>query len=322
MLRFHWHQEIKVIYVQKRKYSQLATNRKTRWNHEARIGIALASPAILGFLLFCVIPIILSGYLSFTDWNIFKPAKYIGFSNYIKIFTNDYLFNEAIKATFKFAIGSTISSTLFAFMLALLLNVDVKGKAIYRTIFYLPSIVPAVANAVLWSWLYNKDFGLFNSILRLVGIPKQSFLAGQTTVIPSLIFMAMWGCGGAMIIYLAGIQGVPTTLKEAVRIDGGNYWHELTQVIIPLVSPVIFFNVLMGLVGSFQVFTQAFMMTQGGPNNKSLFYSYYLYSTAFAQNKMGYASALGWVMFIIMIIFTATFFKVFSKHVFYEGGSK
>lgn len=298
----------------------IGTRMGRRWNQQARTGMLLVMPAILGFMLFCAIPILYSAYLSFTDWNVFKAPNFVGFKNYIKVFTQDYLFKESIAATFKFAIGSTICSSIYAFFLALLLNVDVKGKGIYRTIFYLPSIVPAVANAVLWSWLYNKDFGLFNAILTSLGLPKQSFLAGQTTVIPSLIFMSMWGCGGTMIIYLAGIQDVPQSLKEAVRIDGGNYWHELTHVTIPLVSPVIFFNVLMGLVGAFQVFTQAFMMTGGGPNNKSLFYSFYLYTTAFKQNKMGYASALGWVMFLIMIAFTAVFFKVFSKRVFYQGG--
>lgn len=295
--------------------------RKSRWNKNARIGFILITPAILGYLFFCVIPIVYSGYLSFTDWNIFKAPKLVGFKNYIKIFTNDYLFKESIRATFKFAFGSTICSTIYAFLLALLLNTKVKGLGTFRTIFYIPSIVPAVANCVLWSWLYNKDFGLFNSIFQFIGISKQSFLTGQETVIPSLIFMAMWGCGSTMIIYLAGIQGVSQSLLEAVRIDGGTYRHELIHVIIPMVSPVIFFNVLMGLVGSFQTFTQAFMMTGGGPNNKSLFYSYYLYSMAFKQNKMGYACALGWIMFIIMIIFTSVFFKVFTKRVFFEGES-
>lgn len=295
---------------------------KGGWNREARYGMLFVMPAILGYLLFCTVPILYSGFLSLTDWNILKSANYIGFQNYEKIFSSDYLFSESIKATFKFALGSTLFSTVYAFLLALLLNAEVRGRSIYRTVFYLPSIVPAVANAVLWSWLYNKDFGLFNTVLQLLGLSKQSFLSGQQTVLPSLIFMSMWGCGSTMIIYLAGIQGVPTSLREAVRIDGGRYHHELFHVIIPMVSPVIFFNVLMGLVGSFQVFTQAFMMTKGGPNNKSLFYSYYLYTTAFKSNKMGYACALGWVMFFIMIAFTAVFSKVFASRVYYDGGDR
>ena len=304
-------QQVQNIYVRKRG----------KWNRNARAGFLFVLPAILGFMMFCAIPIVYSGYLSFTDWNVFKTPKLIGLRNYAKIFGNDYLFRESIIATFKFALGSTVFSSIYAFLLALLLNADVKGRSVFRTIFYLPSIVPAVANCMLWSWLYNKDFGLFNSVLTTVGIPKQSFIAGQESVIPSLIFMSMWGCGSTMIIYLAGIQGVPQQLKEAVRIDGGNYWHELINVTVPMVSPTIFFNVLMGLIGSFQAFNQAFLMTGGGPNNKSLFYSYYLYSTAFKQNKMGYACALGWVMFIIMIVFTALFFKTFSKRVFLEGGN-
>ena len=298
----------------------IVVKKTKKWNRNARAGFLFVLPAILGFMMFCAIPIVYSGYLSLTDWNVFRAPRFVGLKNYIKIFTTDYLFKESITATFKFAIGSTVCSSIYAFLLALLLNADVKGRSLFRTIFYLPSIVPAVANCMLWSWLYNKDFGLFNSLLMSLGLPKQTFIAGQQTVIPSLVFMAMWGCGSTMIIYLAGIQGVPQQLKEAVRIDGGNYWHELVNVIIPMVSPTIFFNVLMGLVGSFQAFNQAFIMTGGGPNNKSLFYSYYLYSTAFKQNKMGYACALGWVMFIIMIIFTALFFKTFSKRVFFEGG--
>ncbi len=293
--------------------------KKKKWDHNAKVGFAFVTPAILGFMMFCALPICYSAYLSFTDWNIFKEPSFVGFQNYIKIFTGDYLFRESMKATFSFAIGSTICSTVYAFMIALLLSLKVKGISVHRTIFYLPSVVPSVAMCVLWGWLYNKDFGLFNALLGMVGISKQPFLSGQNTVIPSLVFMAMWSCGNMMIIYLAGIQGVSDSLLEAVRIDGGSYRHELFHVIVPMVSPVIFFNVLMSLINSFQAFNQAFMMTGGGPNNKSLFFSYYLYSVAFQQNKMGYACALGWIMFLIMILFSAVFFKVFTKHLFFEG---
>lgn len=295
----------------------------TRYNRRESItGYAFIMPAILGFILFCAIPIVYSFIISLTDWNILKAAKFIGFKNYVKLFTSDKQFVDSIRATFQYAFASTVFSSIYAFFLALLLNNNVKGKAFFRTVFYLPSIVPVVANALLWKWLYNPEFGLFNVILSSLGLPKNTFLAGQGTVIPSLVFMAMWGCGSTMIIYLAGLQGVPKELHEAVDIDGGGYWTKLRHVTIPVVSPVIFFNVLMSLVGSFQVFTQAFMMTQGGPNNKSLFYSYYLYRTAFQQNKMGYACAQGWVMFIIMIIFTAIFFKVFANKVHYESEAK
>ena len=288
--------------------------------NEAIAGYGFVMPAILGFILLCLLPIVFSLGLSFTDWNVLRPARYVGFDNYVKLFTKDTLFRASISATFRFAFASTVFSSLYAFLLALLLNNNIAGKAYFRTIFYLPTVVPAVASAVLWKWLYNPEFGLLNTVLPALGLPKSMFLSGQNTVIPSLVFMSMWSCGGAMVIYLAGLQGVPQSLTEAVEIDGGNYWHKLIHVILPMVSPVVFFNVLMGLVGSFQVFTQAYMMTNGGPNNRSLFYSYQLYRTAFQQNKMGYASAMGWVMFLIMIIFTALFFKVFAKAVYYEGG--
>lgn len=293
---------------------------RRKWSYREKTGFLLVTPAILGFMLFCAVPLVYSAYLSFTDWNIFNKPNFVGLKNYVKIFTSDYLFKESMKATFSFALGSTVCSTIYAFLIALLLSCKVRGIKIYRTIFYLPTIVPSVASCVLWSWLYNKDFGLFNTLLGMIGISKQPFLSGQNTVIPSLIFMAMWSCGNAMIIYLAGIQGVSSSLREAVRIDGGSYRHELFHVIIPMVSPVIFFNVLMNLISSFQAFNQSFMMTGGGPNNKSLFYSYYLYSVAFQQNKMGYACALGWIMFMIMIAFTAIFFKTFTKHIFFGGG--
>lgn len=289
---------------------------------EARAGNLFILPAVLGFLFLCLIPICISLYLSFTDWNVLKPAKFIGFKNYVKLFTTDTVFRASISATFQYALGSTIFSSLYAFLLALLMNTNIRFKAFFRTIYYLPAVTPAVANAVLWKWLYNPEFGLFNAVLGSLGLPKQLFLAGQATVIPSLIFMAMWGCGGTMIIYLAGLQGVPQSLLEAVDIDGGNYWHKLRHISIPMVSPVIFFNVLMGLVNSFQAFVQAYMMTEGGPNNKSLLYSYQLYRVAFQQNKMGYASAMGWVLFLIMIVFTMLFFRVFSRMVYAEGGDK
>lgn len=289
---------------------------------EAISGYMYVMPAIIGFIAFCAIPIVFSFIISLTDWNVLKAAKFVGFKNYEKLLSGDKQFVQSLSATFKYAIGSTVFSSIYAFLLALLLNTKVRGKAIFRTIFYLPSIVPAVANALLWKWLYNPEFGLFNVILSTLGLPKSNFLAGQNTAIPSLVFMAMWGCGSTMIIYLAGLQGVPKELHEAVDIDGGGYWRKLIHVTIPMVSPVIFFNVLMSLVGSFQVFTQAYMMTQGGPNNRTLFYSYYLYRTAFQQNKMGLACAQGWIMFVIMIAFTAIFFKVFAKKVYSDGGVK
>ena len=289
---------------------------------EARAGSLFIMPAVLGFLFLCLVPICISLYLSFTDWNVLKPAKWVGMKNYIKLFTGDTVFRASISATFQYALSATVFSSLYAFLLALLMNANTKGRAFFRTIYYLPAVTPGVANAVLWKWLYNPEFGLFNAVLSNLGMPKLLFLAGQDTVIPSLVFMAMWGCGGTMIIYLAGLQGVPQSLLEAVDIDGGNYWHKLRHVSIPMVSPVIFFNVLMGLINSFQAFVQAYMMTEGGPNNKSLLYSYQLYRVAFQQNKMGYASAMGWVLFLLMIVFTAVFFRVFSRMVYAEGGEQ
>jgi len=289
---------------------------------ESVFGYVFIMPAILGFLCWCLIPMIMSILLSFSDWNVLTDAKFVGFENYKKLFTDDPFFYDSLIATFKYAIGSTIVTSIYAFLLALFLNCKLPGKAIFRTIYYMPTMVPVVANNVLWGWLYNPEFGLFNAILNWFGLPGSMFLRGENTVIPSLIFMTAWGCGNTMVIYLAGLQGIPSTLLEAIEIDGGNYWQKLKNVTIPLMSPIIFFNGLMGLISSFQVFSQAYMLTNGGPNNKSLFLNFLLYRTAFQENKMGYACALGWIMFLIMMIFTACVFIFFGKRVYYEGGNQ
>lgn len=287
---------------------------------EALFGYLFILPAILGFLFWSLIPMLMSLGLSFTDWNVLTPAKFVGWENYQKLFCNDPFFYDSLAATFQYAIGAVFVSTIYAFLLALLLNCKIRCKAFFRTIYYLPSMVPLVANVVLWGWLFNPEFGLFNAVLKLLRLPTSLFLQGEETVIPCLIIMAAWGCGSTMIIYLAGLQGVPSSLLEAVEIDGGNYWHKLINVTLPMMSSVIFFNVLMGLISSFQIFVQAYMMTNGGPNNKSLFYSFQLYRVAFQQNKMGYACAMGWILFLIMMVFTVLIFCFFGKKVYYEGG--
>lgn len=288
-------------------------------NKEQLYGIAFALPAILGLLIFTVGPMIASAFMSFTDWRIGSTPNFIGFTNFTVMFTSDKLFAKSLGVTFYYALGSVPLVLISSFFVAILLNRKIKGLAFFRTIFYMPSIVPVIASSMLWMWLFNPDFGLLNNILQKFGFAKQLWIYDEKTVIPALIVMAVWGMGGTMIIFLAGLQGVPTSLYEAIEIDGGSWWHKLRYITIPMMTPTIFFNLIMLIISNLQAFGQAYVMTEGGPNNASLFYVFYLYRTAFTHSELGYACALAWVLFIIIMILTAIVFKTSNKWVYYEG---
>ncbi|NLG25393.1 MAG: sugar ABC transporter permease, partial [Clostridiales bacterium] len=205
-----------------------------------------------------------------------------------------------------------------ALMMALLLNVQyIRGKVIFRTAFYLPSVVPAVASGLLWTWIFNPDFGLLNAMLRVVGIGKSMWIYAEATAVPSLVMMSAWGCGGTMVIYLAGLQSVPIELLEAVEIDGGGVLAKFRYCTIPMLSPVLFYNTLMGLIAGFMTFTNTYVMTSGGPNNATLFTSYLIYRNAFQNNEMGYASALAWIVFVVLAAVTVAVFRVSGRLVYY-----
>ena len=208
---------------------------------------------------------------------------------------------------------------LVAFALAVLLNQKIRALPIFRTIFYLPSIVPVIASSMLWLWLFNPDFGLLNSILRPLGFPKLQWIYASDSVIPALILMSLWDIGPMMIIFLAALQGVPRQLYEAVEIDGGNAWHRMRHITVPIVTPAILFNLILSIIVAMQTFTQAYVMTDGGPNNNSLLYVLYLYRKAFEQSQMGYASALAWVLFIIIAGLSLFVFRSSSRWVYYGG---
>ncbi len=296
--------------------------RSAKARAENRAGYLFAMPAILGLLLFALVPIVISLFASFTDWNMLTDWNYVGLENYKNLLTEDYYFWGSLEATLYYAILSVLVSNIVALLIALLLNCKVKLVGVYRSIFYLPTIVPAVAQALLWSWLFNVDYGLFNSLLTELGLPTGEWLTGEATVIPSLVMMAVWGCGGAVVIYLAGLQSVPIEQMEAVSVAGGGAWARFRHVTLPYISPVLFFNVLMSIIGSLQVFTQAMMMTGGGPNGKSLFYSYYLYLKAFTDNEMGYACAMAWILFLLVAVITVLFFRAFKNRLYYESGER
>jgi len=289
-------------------------SRRNRW-----IGYLFIAPWLVGFLVFGLYPFLASLFYSFTSYDIFTPARWFGLHNYTHLFAHDPLFWTSLWNTLYYTIFMVPIGAVIGIIIALILNMKVKGMAGYRTIYYLPTILPMVASSILWIWLFNPSFGIINSLLRLVHIHGPGWLFDPNWVKPSMIIMSLWGVGGTVIIYLAGLQDVPQELYESADLDGAKWYHKIRYVTLPMISPVIFFNVIMGLIGSFQYFTQAFVMTQGGPDNSSLFYALYLYQQAFQYFHMGYASAMAWVLFVIILLATLLVFRTSAKWVYYGG---
>lgn len=280
-------------------------------------GYIFIAPFILGFLLWFLVPAGTAVWLFFQEWNMIRPPTFIGLGN-VQRMLHDKLFWQALKVTTNYTIISVPLGLVLGFMLALLMNTRVRGITVFRTIYYLPSIVPAVANAVLWAWILNSEFGLLNVLLRSVGLQKIRWLQEPRWALPALILMSLWGLGGGMVIYLAGLQGIPDVFYEAAEIDGAGSWAKLRHVTIPLMSPVIFFNLVMGVIGTFQIFTAGYLITNGGPQNATLFYVLYLYRNAFQYLSMGYAAALAWMLFLIIMALTVLIFRGLGSQVYYE----
>lgn len=279
------------------------------------------SPWIVGFLVFTFGPMIASFFLAFTQYNIITPPVWIGTQNYQKIF-EDPLFWQSLKVTFTYAAMSLIPGLVLGLSLAMLLNANVPGIAVWRTIYYLPSIISGVAVAILWAFILNPRFGVVNWLLSIVGIKGPGWLSSTKWALPGLAIMSLWGVGGGMILYLAGLQGIPTALYDAAKVDGANAWNRFWHVTLPMISPVIFYNLVMGTIGTFQYFTAAYVMTNGGPNNATLFYNLHLYNNAFRYSQMGYASGLAWILFVIVLFFTLLIFRSSAAWVYYEGQLK
>jgi multiple sugar transport system permease protein len=280
-------------------------------------GYFFIGPCIFGLLVFNFGPMIFSFLMSFTQWDIIRPAEFIGIKNYIEIL-HDPLVGLSLKVTIHYTLISVPLITIISFLVALLLNTGVKGISVFRTIFYIPSIVPLVASSAVWMYIFDPMFGLLNSIIRGMGFPPQSFIYSREGVIPGLAVMAVWGAGNTVIIYLAGLQGISRQLYEAADLDGANVFQRFFHVTLPLMTPIIFFNMIMAMISAMQTFTQAYIMTQGGPNNASLFYSLLLYRIAFTNQRMGYASAMSWILFLITAVLTLVVFRTSDKWVFYE----
>lgn len=293
---------------------------KTNLQRRTITGYIFIMPFILGFLFWFLIPALTAVWLTFTDWNLIRPPRYVGFDNILQL-GKDKLFLQSLQVTTVYTLASVPVGLVVSFLLALLMNTKVRGIAFFRTVYYLPSIVPAVASAVLWAWIFNTDFGLANVVLTAVGLPKVQWLQDPDWALPALIIMSLWGLGASMVIYLAGLQGIPATFYEAAEIDGAGRWSQLRHITIPLMSPVIFFNLIIGIIGTFQVFTAGFLITDGGPQNSTLFYVLYLYRNGFEYLKMGYSAALAWVLFFIVMLLTLFVFKYVGRMVHYDDAA-
>ncbi len=284
-------------------------------------GIAFISPWLVGFFALTLYPILASLYYSFCEYRVLTPPRWVGLRNYVELFTDhDYFLPSLANTAFMFIelpIALAISVGI-----ALLLNRRIPGIALFRTLYYLPSVVPTVAASILWLWLLNPEYGLVNQSLRWLHIPTTEWLQSPLWSKPAFIVLDLWMIGGGIVIYLAALQGVPEHLYEAAELDGASPWRRTWHIALPSISPVIFFNLILGVIGTFQYFTQAFLMTgvpPGGPANSTLFYALYLFQNAFTYFRMGYASAMAWVLFLLTLAATLLIFRSSARWVYYEG---
>lgn len=302
--------------------NKLFTNNISKEKRETILGWVMVSPFLIGFVFLTAIPMIASFVISFSEWDMLSNPEWIGFDNYKKLFFEDALALHSLNITILFTIVSIPLNILFGLALAMLLNTSIRGLAIFRTIYYLPAILSGVAVALMWRWIFSTQFGLLNALLDIIGIEGPAWLTDRIWVLPSFVIMRLWSVGGGMIIYLAGLQSIPTNLYEAASIDGANWWHKTRFITLPLLSPTIFFQLIVGFIFSMQIFTEAFIMTNGGPADASLFYLLYLYRQAFQYFDMGYASALAWVLFVVILFLTIVMFKTSRFWVYYEAETR
>jgi multiple sugar transport system permease protein len=288
------------------------------------VGLLFCSPWLLGLSLFMIYPLVAALYYSLCDYSVLLPPVFVGFDNYLELF-QDKLFWKSLWNTTFFAVGSVGLSVVMSLTLAILLNSKVKGLPFYRTVFFLPSLMPLVASSILWFTMYSGQGGIINTLLKKIYIDGPAWLTDPNWSKPALIFMATWGAGNSMVIFLAGLQDVPTSLYEASIIDGANWTQRLVNVTLPMISPVIYFNVVMGVIGGFQVFAQAMIMTApgrsgsvGAPEQSLLFYVLQLYNVGFMDLRMGYASAMAWVLFVIILVLTLLANRMSKRWVTYD----
>ncbi|WP_317890816.1 carbohydrate ABC transporter permease [Paenibacillus arenilitoris] len=283
-------------------------------------GVLFTAPWILGLLLFHAYPLIMSIYYSFTTYSILDPGQWVGLENYQTLFKDD-IFWISIYNTLFFTFFFVPISLMFGIGLALILNVKIRGQGFYRTMFFMPSLVPPIATTIIWLWLLNPQFGLVNHWLEQIGIPGPAWLGSEHWSKPSLILMSLWGVGQSIVIYLAGLQDIPQDYYDAAEVDGASLLRRLRHITLPLLTPVIFFNLIMGTIGALQNFVLPYTLSngQGTPANSMMFYVMYLYTNGFGYLKMGYASAMAWILFLIVVLLTALIFISQKRWVYYQG---
>ena len=289
---------------------------------EALTFYVMILPWAIGFLSFIAYPMVRSLYLSFTRYNLKAAPHWIGLDNYVTMFTKDDLFWQSFKVTVLFVLGSVPIGTIFALLVAMILAQNLRGVNFWRTIYFMPTMVSGVAIAVMWTYLLNPQYGLVNELLDMFGVKGPGWIASPTWALPSLVMMSWWSIGGQMVIYLAGLKGIPKELYEAAEIDGAAEWAKFRYVTIPMLSPTIFFNVILGLIGAFQVFEGPLVLTSGGPNNATLTYVLNLYNEAFRFIHFGYASALAWFLFAVIMVMTLLVVRSSAVWVYYETEAK
>lgn len=287
---------------------------------EARAAYLFLIPAFVGLTVLTYGPLLAVLALSFYRWRAGAPVPtFTGLQNYIRLFTEDFFFIDSIKVTAYFTLIAVIGSMIYSLTVAMLLNRKIPARGFFRAVFYIPYVLPAVAVYIGWSWLYDSNFGLFNYILSAMKIDTVHFIADPNYVVPSLAIIAVWLSGNLIVIFLAGLQNVPRVYYEAAEIDGASSWQRFLHVTIPGMSPIIFYNLLMAIVTNMQVVTPALALTRGGPGNSSMFMTFLMYRNAFIEGQLGYASAISFVFFIIVAVFTAVIFITSKDWVFYEG---
>ncbi|MCC6628371.1 MAG: sugar ABC transporter permease [Chloroflexi bacterium] len=289
--------------------------RKALW------GYLFLLPWVLGLIIFWIGPIVASALLSFTEYDVISDPRWVGLANYQQAFFKDDLFWPSLGRTFLFSFIVVPVGLAGSLGLAMLLNLGLRGTNTFRTIYFMPHLTPAVALALLWSWLFHPTVGPVNAALGLVGISGPAWLQSQQWALPAVIIISLWANwgGNAMLIFLAGLQGVPQELMDAAHIDGAGAWSRFWHITIPMISPTILFNLILGIIGSLQVFTLAFVLTKGGPVYATWFFALHIYNNAFAYFKMGYGSALAWIFVIILLIFTFIQLGLSRRWVFYGG---
>ena len=301
--------------------------RVKKHNNHTAAGILFALPWIIGFLAFSLYPIVMSVYYSLTDFNMFQAPKFVGLENYTALFQDEKFYKSLWNTMYMTVLGTPLC-LLVGLLMALLLNQKVRGMPFFRTLFYLPSVVPLVASSMLWLWILNPQYGLLNQVLQKLGLYQPNWLTDPLYTKPALLIMGVWGVGGIMIIFLAALQDVPRSLYEAAEIDGAGTFKKFVHITLPGISPVIFFQLIMGVINNFQYFTQAYLMigsstggglnvVSGGAENSLLFYALYLYQNALNLFKMGKASAMAWILFLIVALVTFVIFKTQDRWVSY-----